>query len=381
MSSTQKDEYKDYDFRLFPFDLLSLNLGVGEIKPGNNGHIHIPTCIIEDGIKYNYTVKFSGVLFYSKSFIEYQDTSENKKDAQLAYYCYPKLHPDYEKKDANGIVLKTRCKDGDDIEKFFDTLRLKIEELINERPPRMKSQITGSKNAQLKTGFIQDIVVFPEDKYKQPDRNQSPTLRTKLWVTKKVNEKDGYTQDSDNKVVKEDTNSLVIPGTNPKQRILTKLYRINKKQKTSKLWTKFDEFKEVIYSKHKNYGGMKDLIFGMEITAPVLHSSKGDVDIQITASKKFITSVNSSSRDKELSQLEQNEWIELTNAAKKEHDIKDDEDINDDSTIEEIQSNEHNMDEINLNDSPPALPMIRKRKREDIDDDDDDHKTKKLKMH
>ena len=382
-SKPQRREYKDYDFRTFPFHLLSLDMG-NEIKLSKYNNIHIPTCIIEDDTKYNYYIKFNRILFHSRSFIYYLDTGENKKDAQPIFYCYPKLHPDYEKKDNEGNILKLRDEDGDEIEKFFEKFRTTIESLVNKLPIKLKSQITG-KLSNLKSDFIDKITPFPVDKYKLPDENQSPTMKIRLWTVQKISNP-AYENENSNNIIttKDDENEVIVPGTNPKLKILSKIHKFEKHNKTNKLQSKlidnYEEIRNYVHSSSKHInassGSMKNLTFSMELLSPVLHSKDG-VDIQLTASKICITSVNSSARDRELSSNEQQELLELTKAAKKKYNIRDDNDqsndetnidLNDDSTIEEFP------------DSPPPRGLLLSQNKRKREDEEDDHIVKKQKI-
>lgn len=369
----QRKEYRDYDFRSFPFESLSLDIGK-EIKPSKYNNLHIPTCIIaDDDIKYSYYIKFPRVVFHSRSFIYYLDTTENKKDAQPIFYFYPKLHPDYEKRDKNGLVLKLRDPVGEEIEQFWAKFRITVEALVNNLPQKLKSQITG-KLSHLKSDFIDKVTAFPIDKYKQPDENQSTTMKLRLWTTSEKPEENA----GENKQIinNNEDSGLVVPGTNPKIKIITKIHKLDPKntKNLSKLIENYEEFKNYVYSSSKNKnaspGGMKTLTFTMDLLSPVLHSGKDGVDLQCTASKICITTVNSASRDKELPSAEQQELIALRKELKEKYGIRDDDSVddNDESTIDE-----------NNNDSPPAIGN--KRKRDDNDDEEEyDHINKKQKI-
>lgn len=368
--SNSKREFKTYDFRVFPMEKLCLDIGK-ELTESKYGNIHIGTVIYEDDNPYNYSIKFNGVLFHSKSFIYYLDKKENKPEGSTPiFYNYPKIHFNYEKRDETGKVLRIEDDIGKAIETFFENYRLKIEELVNAIAPRLKSQIAG-KDANKKADFISKVTAFPKNKYKQEDKDQSPTMKLRLFtvVQKKTNEKEKgpkNTTDDD-----EEEKGILIPGTNPQVRIRTRAYDKRNTKKPAFLMENYELLKPIIYSsdKHKNAspGGMKEISYTMELASPVLHSGKEGVSLQLTISKFILCTVNSSSYNKGLSLEEENETALLTEQAKKNDDIRDD---NDESTVEEFP-----------NDSPPGS-QINKRKREDVDDGEEyeDHQIKRQKI-
>jgi hypothetical protein len=361
-SKSNKREYKEYDFRYFPFELLALDIGK-ELKVSGYNNIHISTVIEENGQTYNYFITFKGVLFHSKSFIYYQDTNEKKADPSPIFYNYPKLHPNYEKRDNLGNVTKEKDKIGQEIEIFFEKFRTKIETLVNSLPKNLKSQICGPKLSILQSGFISKITEFPLNTFKQPDENQSPTMKLRLWTVQKKTE-----ENNQQPINTDESNNVIVPGTNPNMKILTTIYDKRNLKTKAKIITKYESLRPFIYSsaKHNNASpGIKTLTYTMNLTSPVLHSGKEGVDIQLTLSRLIFTSLNSSSRNKELTLEDEQDSVILTEKAKKEDGVKDD---NDESTIDEAVDD----------DSPPGS-QINKRKRE-TEEEIDEHQNKRQKI-
>ena len=271
----------------FPFDKLSLDSNLSNIKMAKEGDMHINTFILDKYNKLNkYNIDFNCPLkTYS---ISYYIGKADPTGKNPSLYFHPILHPRWTDKDQQGKIKKTISNIGQSIEDFWIKMRITIEELLNKIDPNIKAIILGPENSKKKSDYITDVVKFPL-KNNLENTEQSKSFGVKLFCVDDTDQSKKYNQTIKNDHIK-------IPDT--KWKIFTQIYDLTEQSKVGRSRIlDYEDLKFCIYNPMSNIytnASNQRLLMTLEmvVSSPVLHTKGRDANLQITAQKIAFSSYN-----------------------------------------------------------------------------------------
>lgn len=279
----------------FPFDKLSLDSNLSNIKMAKEGDMHINTFILDKYNKLNkYNIDFNcPIKTYSISYYIGKADPEGKNPS---LYFHPILHPRWTDKDQQGKIKKTISNIGQSIEDFWIKMRITVENLLNKIDPNIKAIILGPENSKKKSDYITDVVKFPL-KNNLENTEQSKSFGVKLFCVDDTDKSKKYNQTIKNDHIK-------IPDT--KWKIFTQIYDLTEQSKVGRSRIlDYEDLKFCIYNPMSNIytnASNQRLLMTLEmiISSPVLHTKGRDANLQITAQKIAFSSYNIAGGIKEI---------------------------------------------------------------------------------